>query len=97
MSLIQANSIQASSIEMYTRPGCGYCAGARQWMNDREQEFVEMDVYADSKHKLEMNRRTSNKTYPQIFIDGVSIGGYEDLLKLQSQGLLDLSQNRKAS
>ena len=72
-----------SLIEMYTRPGCGYCAGARQLLSDQGLDFVDLDVYTDPKHKLDMNRRTSNKTYPQIFIDGESIGGYEELLKLQ--------------
>lgn len=77
-----------TSIEMYTRPGCGYCSGARQFLHDKDLPFTEFNVYSNPEHLLEMRRRTANKTYPQIFIDGRSIGGFDELLQLQRQGLL---------
>ena len=76
------------TIEMYTRPGCGYCSGARQLLNDKDLAFTEFNVYSNPEHLLEMRRRTPNKTYPQIFIDGQSVGGFDELLQLQRQGLL---------
>ena len=77
-----------ASIEIYTRPGCVYCIGARQLLNDNELIFIEYDIYSNPEYVLEMRRRTTNKTYPQIFIDGLSIGGFEELLQLRRQGLL---------
>jgi len=74
-------------IEMYTRPGCVYCIGARQLLNDSELPFIEYDIYSNPEYVLEMRHRTTNKTYPQIIIDGLSIGGFEELLQRQRQGL----------
>ena len=79
------------SIEIYTRPSCIYCISARQLLNDNELTFIEYDIYSNPEYVLEMRRRTTNKTYPQIFIDALSIGGFEELSQLPRQGLL---QNR---
>lgn len=74
-----------SFIEIYTRPGCGYCEAARNVLTECGVAFTELNVYTDPKHRLDMKRRTTGETYPQIFIDGQAIGGYEELLKLQLQ------------
>lgn len=75
-------------IEMYTRPGCGFCAAARQLLNDRGLPFTEFNVYVNSGYLEDMRTRTANKTYPQIFIDDRSIGGFEELVQLDSLGQL---------
>ena len=77
-----------TTIEMYTRSGCGYCSGAKQLLNNKALSFTEFNVYSNPEHLLEMRHRTSNKTYPQIFIDGKSIGGFDELLQLERQGLI---------
>lgn len=75
-------------IEMYTRPSCVYCIGARQLLNDNEWPFIEYDINLNPEYVLEMRHRITNKTYPQIIIDGLLIGGFEELLQRQRQGLL---------
>ena len=75
-------------IEIYTRPGCGYCTHARHLLRSKGLPFVEYDVYQNPQHSHALRSRTNKQTYPQIFINDLSVGGYEDLLALEEQGRL---------
>ncbi|WP_349291277.1 glutaredoxin domain-containing protein [Anaplasma phagocytophilum] len=44
--------------------------------------FREIDITNDPAAQLEMVERSGRKTVPQIFIDGESIGGCNDLYEL---------------
>lgn len=44
-----------------------------------------------------MIARAGRRTVPQIFLDGVSIGGYDDLANLNATGELDPRLGRKAT
>ncbi len=75
-------------IEIYTRPGCGYCTHARHLLRSKGLPFVEYDVYQNPQHGNALRSRTDKRTYPQIFINDRSVGGYEDLLALEEQSRL---------
>lgn len=75
-------------VEIYTRPGCGYCALAKQLLEKRQLEFVEYDVYQEPQRKEELARRVRYQTYPQIFINDLPVGGYDDLARLDQQAQL---------
>ena len=77
-----------SKIEMYTRPGCGYCTHAKRLLSSKGLNFIEYDVYENPKYIKQLKIRTRSKTYPQIFIENVSIGGFTELLAREKQGLL---------
>ena len=77
-----------SNIEIYTRPGCGYCTHAKRLLTNKDLSFVEHDVYQNSENIKQLHARTSGRTYPQIFIDGKSIGGFTELLAKEQNGLL---------
>ena len=36
------------AIEIYTRPGCGYCSAAKSLLTRKKAAFTEHDVAADS-------------------------------------------------
>jgi glutaredoxin 3 len=74
-----------SKIEIYTRPGCGYCSAARNLLKARSLSFTEYDVYAEPEKKAELSERINYSTYPQIFINSQSIGGFDDLALLDRQ------------
>lgn len=78
-------------IEIYTRPGCGYCTHARHLLRSKGLPFVEYDVYQNPQHSHALRSRTDRRTYPQIFINDLSLGGYKDLLALEEQGRLPVS------
>lgn len=77
-----------SKVEIYTRPGCGYCTHAKRLLTNKGLGFIEYDVYKNSQYIVELNARTSGRTYPQIFIEDISVGGFTELLEKAQQGLL---------
>ncbi|MCJ8338606.1 MAG: glutaredoxin [Pseudomonadales bacterium] len=75
-------------IEIYTRPGCGYCTHAKRLLLNRGLTFVEYDVYLQPEKINQLHARTSARAYPQIFIGNISIGGFSELLTHAQHGLL---------
>ena len=80
-----------ATIEIYTRPGCGYCNHARHLLRDKGLPFVEYDVYQNPQQVYALRGRTDKRTYPQIFINDLSVGGFEELLALEKQNRLPVS------
>jgi len=79
-----------AKVEMYTTMWCGYCARARGLLNRKGVTVEEIDVEADSAKRDEMLQRAGGRTsVPQIFIDGVHVGGSDDLAALDRAGKLD--------
>ncbi len=80
----------AASVEIYTRPGCGYCSAAKSLLTRKNAPFREFDVSTDPNLRGEMIERAhGGSTFPQIFIDGNHIGGCDDLYALDRGGKLD--------
>jgi len=78
------------AIEIYTRPGCGYCSAAKSLLTRKKTAFTEYDVAVDSAFRQEMNDRAgAGSTYPQIFIGGTHVGGCDELYALDREGKLD--------
>ncbi|WDE00781.1 glutaredoxin family protein [Thalassomonas actiniarum] len=77
-----------SKIEIYTRPGCGYCTHAKRLLAGQGLSFVEYDVYQHPQYLARMQLRTPGNTYPQILINDVAIGGFSELLAMQESKLL---------
>jgi len=76
-------------IEMYTTPSCPYCVRAKRLLKERGLAYEEIDVATDDALRLEVMKRSGRRTVPQIFIDGRSIGGYDELRALERKGELD--------
>jgi glutaredoxin 3 len=87
-----------AAIEIYTRPGCGYCSAAKSLLTRKNAEFTEFDVAVDPAYRQEMyDRAGAGSTFPQIFIDKTHIGGCDDLYALDREGKLDaMLANEKA-
>lgn len=74
-------------ILIYTRNWCGYCSAAKELLRRLELPFTEIDVGGDPERHQEMLQRSEGRyTVPQIFVDGVGIGGYTDLSQLVRDG-----------
>ena len=79
-----------AKVEMYTTMWCGYCARARGLLQKKGVAFEDIDVEADTSKREEMVQRAhGRRTVPQIFIDGVHVGGSDDLAALDRAGKLD--------
>jgi len=51
-------------------------------------DFIEYDVFENPKYINQLQQRTSGRTYPQIFIENESVGGFTELLTKDQNGLL---------
>lgn len=78
-------------IEIYTKGYCPYCKLAKAILQRKGAPFVEHSVSENPELFDRMvERAQGRRTVPQIFIDGVGIGGADELSRLQDGGQLDL-------
>lgn len=74
--------------KVYTARNCGYCGAAKSLLLRRGVAFEEIDVTGDLELRQWLVRVTAQRTVPQIFLDGRSIGGYQELTLLDRSGKL---------
>jgi glutaredoxin 3 len=75
-------------VEIYTTSSCPYCIRAKRLLEARGIPFSEIDVGSDDALRADVMQRTGRRTVPQIFIDGRSIGGFDELAAMDSAGEL---------
>lgn len=83
-----------AKIEIYATSYCRYCMDARELL---QAKGIEYDEYLLDLMPLEKNvmiERCGQKSVPQIFIDGVHIGGLAELLVLDDRGELGKFLNK---
>lgn len=73
-------------VEIYTTPVCPFCVRAKRLLAERRIPYREIDVSLDDDLRADIVARTGRRTVPQIFIDGRSIGGYEELAAMDAAG-----------
>jgi glutaredoxin 3 len=79
-----------AAIEIYTRPGCGYCTAAKSLLTRKNAAFTERNVASDPAYRDEMYQRAgAGSTFPQIFIGQTHVGGCDELYALDRAGKLD--------
>jgi len=76
------------NIKLYSTNTCTYCRSAKQLLSERKLPFEEIDCSDDAETRQRLVDETGRRTVPQIYLDGVPIGGYDDLLKLDRSGEL---------
>lgn len=79
-----------AKVEIYTKFMCPYCTRAARLLSGKGVAFEEYDITMGGPKRSEMLQRANGRsTVPQIFIDGLHIGGSDDLAALDSAGKLD--------
>lgn len=69
-------------IEVYSTNQCPWCVRAKSLLQAEGLAYEEIDVSADQTRLLEMVERSGRRSVPQIFIDDVAIGGFDELSRL---------------
>ena len=86
-------SIHDSSItkvEIYTWKFCPFCIRAKALLNKKGIKFTEYSIDGDNDARAKMSERAEGRnTVPQIFINGKSIGGCDDLYELEKDNKLN--------
>ncbi len=75
-------------LKIYTLANCPYCLAAKQFLNDRQQQFEEINIEKHNITREKLTELTGGHTVPQIVIDGKSIGGFDNLMALDQAGQL---------
>lgn len=79
-----------AKVEIYTTPTCPYCMAAKALLRKKGVAYQETDVSRDPDLRVAMTQRAGGRrSVPQIFIDGQSVGGSDDIHALDAQGKLD--------
>ena len=79
-----------SAVTIYTRAFCPFCTRAVALLNEKGADFEEIDAGMDPDKKQEMIQRANGgRTFPQIFIGDMHIGGCDELMALERSGKLD--------
>lgn len=76
-------------VVVYTKIPCPFCTSAKALLRSKEVSFEEIDVTDDPALREEVIERSGRRTVPQVFINGRSIGGFEELRILDQSGELD--------
>ena len=75
-----------SQITVYTTEPCGYCRVAKALLDKRGVAYEEINLAKDPEGRAELVRLTGMMTFPQVVIDGESVGGYQELVALDRAG-----------
>ena len=73
-------------IEVYSTPNCPFCVSAKALLKSKNLSFQEIDVSNDSESLQKMVKLSGLRTVPQIFINNQSIGGFDELSKMNADG-----------
>ena len=84
-----STSNMQAKVEIYTRDYCGYCTRAKALLADKGVAFLEIDGTEPARRREMIQRAMGGSTYPQIFINGVHVGGSDELHDLDAEGRLE--------
>ncbi|MEA2279635.1 MAG: glutaredoxin 3 [Solirubrobacteraceae bacterium] len=76
-------------VTIYTTEPCGYCRTAKALLDKRGIAYEEINLARDPEGRAELVRLTGMMTFPQVMIDGESIGGYQELAQADRAGRLE--------
>lgn len=85
LSYVNADAKLPPAISLFSKPGCGHCARAKQALADAGMAFEEIRLGGDQLSLATLTAVTGEQTTPQVFVDGQRIGGADQLEAWLSQ------------
>jgi glutaredoxin 3 len=79
----------AKTIVVYTADPCARCRNAKQLLESRGYPYTEINLTKDPDGRAELARKTGLMTFPQIVVEGETLGGFDDLRRIDANGGLD--------
>lgn len=74
---------------MYTTAICPYCINAKKLLAEKGVAIEEVRVDREPQLRQEMMAKSKQRTVPQIWIDDLHVGGFNELWMLDKGGKLD--------
>lgn len=75
---INPEAIKPAAVSIITRPGCPFCAQAKQILSEHGMDYDEISLGTHAAARS-VRAITGKETVPQVFINGEHIGGAEQL------------------
>jgi glutaredoxin 3 len=77
-----------ANVTVYTTDQCARCVTAKALLTKRGIGYEEINLAKNPDGRAELSERTGMITFPQIVIDGETIGGLDELVVADRQGQL---------
>lgn len=79
-----------AKITMYSTQWCPFCKRAEQLLQLKGySEIDKISIDEQPEMRQEMIDRSGRRSVPQIFLNDIHVGGYDDLVQLEREGKLD--------
>lgn len=75
-------------VTLYTTDHCPYCIGAKTLLKRRGISYEEVNLARDPDGREELSHKTGMITFPQVVIDGETLGGFAELQAADREGRL---------
>jgi glutaredoxin 3 len=75
-------------VVVYTTEVCSFCTRVKMLLRSRGIDFREIDLSGDPSAVVELAEKTGMMTLPQVLIDGILVGGYQETAAADRSGLL---------
>lgn len=69
-------------VTIYSTTGCPHCKHSKNILNQCGIPFVDIDLDKYPQARKEMHDKTDRRTVPQIFFNGIHVGGDDEFSKL---------------
>ena len=80
------------NLDIYTLDYCPYCRAALEFFKEHKINYHQIRIDDNEEEMLKKLANMFNikgeATVPQIILDGVRIGGYDDMMKQYKEGML---------
>lgn len=88
-----------AKIVVYTAVPCGFCTAAIRYLREiKKQDDIEIiDLTGKYQERMDLAEKTGRRTVPQIYINDVHVGGYDDLRAMDAKGEIDPLLQGKSS
>ena len=83
------DDVAGARVIVYTTEPCGFCAQTKALLKARGVDFEEVNLSKDAAGRTELVATTGQMTFPQILVEGRSIGGFRELLEADREGRLE--------
>jgi len=81
--------VSEADVVIYTTGLCGFCHAAKRLLDGKGVTYQEIRTEGRSDLRHWLVEASGQRTVPQIFINGDSVGGFSELSDLERAGRLD--------
>lgn len=78
----------ASRVVLFSTDACTFCVHARSLLTKRGVAFEEVNLGGDPQLQAELTSLTGLTSFPQILVDGETVGGLNELRAADKNGTL---------